>query len=126
MKLSEFKKLIADLEATTISRLEIDSEDLKVKIDWHRPGQPTASTPSLTIVRAPIAGTFYRTGEGDKPLVSEGSSVAVGEVLCMIDADGVLNEIEAVIAGQIATIPGQNGTRVEMGAALFEIKEQNS
>jgi hypothetical protein len=55
MKVTQLKELITDLQATTISHIEIDSEGLKVNIDWQR-GAPSA-TPSVSIVRAPIAGT---------------------------------------------------------------------
>jgi biotin carboxyl carrier protein len=102
--------------------LEIDSEGLKVKIDWHRSGAPVASPATVTEVRSPVTGTFYRTGQGDKPLVSEGDAVTVGQVLCGIDIDGQSNEIESEVEGTITAILFKPGEPVKAGKALFEIK----
>jgi acetyl-CoA carboxylase biotin carboxyl carrier protein len=104
----DLKELISDLQNTSITRLEIDSEDLKVKIDWHRSRAPVAAPAAVTLVRAPLAGTLCGV-PGDKQ-VKEGDAVAVGQVLCVIDAAGQLNEIESEVAGQVAMIhvkPGE-------------------
>jgi biotin carboxyl carrier protein len=122
MNVSDLKTLISDLQATTISHLEIDSEGLKVKIDWNRSGAPQVSARGLTVVRAPIAGTFNRTGGGDKPLVEVGDTVTAGQVLCVIDVGGQLNEIESEVAGEVAMIHISNGGRVEINTPLFEIR----
>jgi biotin carboxyl carrier protein len=121
MKVAELKERIADLRAPTISHFDLESEGLKVRIDWQRPGVPPVSPGGLTVVRAPIAGTFYRNGQRDKPL-EVGDAVTAGQALCVIEAGGTSNVIEAETAGEVAVIHAENGSRVEINAPLFEIR----
>lgn len=114
MNVSDLKTLIGDLQATTISHLEIDSEGLKVKIDWQRTGSPQVSPGGLTVVRAPVAGTF-------RPLVEVGAGVEVGMVLCSLEREGVVNEIESESSGRILVIHGASGEAVKEGDTLMEI-----
>jgi acetyl-CoA carboxylase biotin carboxyl carrier protein len=119
MNLADLTELISDLQNTSITRLKIDSEGLRVEIDWHRSGALTSPTAAVTLIPAPIAGTFGPPR--DKPLVKEGDAVQIGQVLCVIDAAGQQNEIESEVAGKVTAIHGKNGEPVKAGEVLFEI-----
>ncbi len=68
-------------------------------------------------------GTFYRTPAPDQPaFVEVGSMVKKGQVLCIVEAMKLMNEIEAEMAGTVAEILVENGQPVEFGQALFRIE----
>ena len=75
------------------------------------------------LVTSPFVGTFYRTPAPDQPaFVEVGSPVKKGQVLCIIEAMKLMNEIEAEKAGKVAEILVENGQPVEFGQALFRIE----
>ncbi len=76
-----------------------------------------------TIVTSPFVGTFYRAPSPDSPpFVDVGSIVKKGQVLCIVEAMKLMNEIEAEVAGRVAEICVQNATPVEFGEKLFRIE----
>ena len=76
-----------------------------------------------TEVRSPIVGTFYRTPDPNSPpFVSVGDTVRVGQVLCIIEAMKLMNEIEAEVAGEVVKVHPENGQPVQYGDALFTIR----
>ncbi|MFA7681194.1 MAG: acetyl-CoA carboxylase biotin carboxyl carrier protein [Pigmentiphaga sp.] len=84
------------------------------------PAAPAA--PQGHVVKSPMVGTFYRApNPGATPFVEVGQSVKEGEVLCIIEAMKLLNEIEADKAGTIKEILVENGQPVEFGQPLFVI-----
>jgi acetyl-CoA carboxylase biotin carboxyl carrier protein len=75
-----------------------------------------------TIVTSPFVGTFYRAPSPDSPpYVEVGAKVKKGQVLCIVEAMKLMNEIEAEVEGVIAEVLAQNGTPVEFGHPLFRI-----
>ena len=81
-----------------------------------------AEADSGHVVTSPFVGTFYRSPNPDsEAYVSEGQRVEKGQVLCIVEAMKLMNEIEADQAGVIAAILVQNGDAVEYGQALFRI-----
>ena len=83
---------------------------------------PAAERPGH-VVTSPFVGTFYRTPAPDQPsFVDVGSVVKKGQVLCIIEAMKLMNEIEADVAGRVAEILVENGQPVEFGQALFRIE----
>ena len=73
-------------------------------------------------VKSPMVGTFYRSSTpGGKHFVDVGDTVAMGDVLCIIEAMKLMNEIEADSAGVIKEILAENGQAVEYGQPLFVI-----
>jgi acetyl-CoA carboxylase biotin carboxyl carrier protein len=74
-------------------------------------------------VTSPMVGTFYRAPSPDAdPFVQEGQRVEAGQVLCLIEAMKLFNEITADVAGVVRGIPVENGHGVEFGEALFLIE----
>jgi acetyl-CoA carboxylase biotin carboxyl carrier protein len=77
----------------------------------------------LVLVKSPIVGTFYEAPSPDSPpFVKVGDRVSPGQVLCIIESMKLMNEIEAEIAGVIASKLVENGRPVEYGEALFGVR----
>ena len=150
MDLRKLKKLIDLVEESGITELEVTEGEEKVRIAKHSTGPapmsyapqapvmhaapaaaapaavaPAASEPALPdghVVKSPMVGTFYRaSAPGAKPIVEVGQTVAVGDILCIIEAMKLMNEIEADAAGTIKAILVENGEPLEYGEPLFII-----
>ncbi len=146
MNLKELKDLIALLQGTDISELEIERAGSRIKI---KRGKGLTHTEieiekklleipkkeavkrieeafekeRLVTVTSPIVGTFYRTSSPDaKPFVEEGDRVKKGQVLCIIEAMKLMNEIESDVDGKIVKVLAENGHPVEYGEPLFLIE----
>ena len=98
------------------------------------PGAPTAPAPAadaaasgLVEMTSPIVGTFYRQpSQAAPPFVEPGSKVRKGQVLCIIEAMKLMNEIEAEIDGEVVEILVANGQPVEFGELLFRLRPMAS
>jgi acetyl-CoA carboxylase biotin carboxyl carrier protein len=77
----------------------------------------------LVTVEAPMVGTFYRAASPEAdPYVREGDGIKEGQVLCIIEAMKLMNEIESKVAGRVIRILAENGQPVEYGQPLFLIE----
>jgi acetyl-CoA carboxylase biotin carboxyl carrier protein len=77
----------------------------------------------LAMIKAPLVGTFYAASEpGAKPFASVGDVVKKDQVLCIIEAMKLMNEIKADCDGEVATVYVKNGQAVQFGERLFAIK----
>ena len=77
----------------------------------------------LAVVKSPIVGTFYRAPEPDaRPYAEVGDTVKKGQVLCIIEAMKLMNEINAEIDGEVVKVYVENGHAVQYGERLFAIK----
>lgn len=88
------------------------------------PVAPGKETPQLTghVVKSPMVGTFYRSpAPGSAPFVEVGQSVAVGDVLCIVEAMKMMNQIEADRAGTIGAILVEDGDAVEYDLPMLTI-----
>jgi len=75
------------------------------------------------MVKSPIVGTFYESpSPGSPPFVKAGDMVEVGQVLCIVEAMKLLNEIESDVAGEIVKKLATNGQPIEYGQELFAIR----
>jgi acetyl-CoA carboxylase biotin carboxyl carrier protein len=92
---------------------------------------PTAPSPAIApepeaglhTVKSPIVGTFYEApSPGAPPFVKPGDAVEVGQVLCIVEAMKLLNEIESDVAGEIVKKLATNGQPIEYGQELFVIR----
>lgn len=77
----------------------------------------------LHIVKSPIVGTFYASpSPGAEPFVKVGDSVEVGQVLCIVEAMKLMNEIESDVSGEVMKVFVESGQPVEYGEPLFAIR----
>ena len=77
----------------------------------------------LAVVKSPIVGTFYRSPEpGAAPFVEVGATVKKGQVLCIIEAMKLMNEIDSEYDGEIVSVYVENGQPVQYGERLFAIR----
>ena len=78
---------------------------------------------NLHMVKSPIVGTYYEApSPGAPPFVKPGDTVEVGQVLCIVEAMKLLNEIESDVAGEIVKSLASNGQPIEYGQELFAIR----
>lgn len=97
-------------------------------------GQAPAATPSakespvkveagLHMVKSPIVGTFYESpSPGSPPFVKAGDTVEAGQILCIVEAMKLMNEIESDVGGEIVKMLVANGQPIEYGQDLFAIR----
>jgi acetyl-CoA carboxylase biotin carboxyl carrier protein len=122
-----------------LAELEVEQGGTRIRVVRERSvpaatprgdGMPAAaaSVPEISIatnlvkIEAPMVGTFYRASAPDAPpFVQEGDVVKDGQVLCIIEAMKLMNEIEAKVAGRIARVLVENAQPVEFGQPLFLI-----
>src|SRR6185295_12969798 len=83
-------------------------------------GTQTEDTTGMITIASPIVGTFYRSPSPDAdPYVEEGDHVKKGQVLCIVEAMKLMNEIESEVDGRITKILAESTKPVEYGQALF-------
>jgi oxaloacetate decarboxylase alpha subunit len=119
-----------------LAELELESDGMRVRLRkagaagspgeaaGTHPAGPAAADrePVATVVNAPVVGTFYRAGAPDAaPFVAVGDRVESGDVLCVIEAMKLMNDIKADFAGEVVDILAENGQAVEYGQPLFAI-----
>lgn len=142
MELEDLRDIIELLKDTDITELQIEKGGSKVKIKREKiftsvdmaPPKTTAiqesivmetdeETQRLITVTSPIVGTFYRSPSPDAPpFVETGNRVKKGQVLCIIEAMKLMNEIESEVDGIIAKMLVENGQPVEYGEPLLLIE----
>jgi len=152
MDIRKVKKLIELLEESGIAEIEIKEGEESVRISRQgatamptfaapmyapplgMPGAPPVAPPAAAIatppahspdkaVTAPMVGTFYAApAPGAKAFVELGSEVKPGDVLCIIEAMKMMNQIESDKAGRVVSILVKNGDPVEFGQSLFVIE----
>jgi acetyl-CoA carboxylase biotin carboxyl carrier protein len=81
-----------------------------------------AATESLLEIKSPMVGTFYASAEpGAKPYIAAGDRVKNGQIVCIIEAMKIMNEIESEFAGVVREVLVQNAQPVEYGQVLFRV-----
>ncbi len=149
MDIRKIKKLIELLEESGLAELEISEGEESVRIARFtqgvnvvapgappamqaqtahaQAGAPPAPVPAAqrdeNLVTAPMVGTFYASAApGAKAFVEIGQEVRVGQVLCIIEAMKMMNQIESERAGKIVAVLAKTGEPVEFGQPLFAIE----
>jgi acetyl-CoA carboxylase biotin carboxyl carrier protein len=86
-------------------------------------GNAAAPQPGTHVINSPIVGTFYRAPAPDAPpFVEVGSRVKRGQVLCIIEAMKLMNELESDVDGVVVEIYPQNAQAIQFGEPLFAIR----
>jgi acetyl-CoA carboxylase biotin carboxyl carrier protein len=151
-KLDELRELVDFLKQNGIAEFDMERADLKVRIKFAGAAgasaadlalarqvvaggpssvgaPPTASTAPAELeeklheVKSPIVGTFYESpSPGAPPFVKPGDIVEIGQVLCIVEAMKLMNEIESDAAGEVVRRIASSGQPVEYGQPLFSIR----
>jgi len=145
MEYEEIKKLMDDMGNSKLSSLDIEFSD-GIKISMAKTVQNDISvvtaeriTPTvveidsrkkeesedenLQIITSPMVGTFYSSDAPDKPAyVKVGDKIHKGQVVCIVEAMKLMNEIESEFDGEVVEVCAKNEEMVEYGAPLFKIK----
>jgi len=142
MEIQDLKELIEFLKETDITELQIEKDGTKIRLKRGMPIQletlkeeakPAPSeevlapveeeSQRLITIKAPLVGTFYRASSPDgPPFVEVGDRVKKGQVLCIIEAMKLMNEIESEVDGTLVKVLVENAQPVEYGEPLFLIE----
>jgi acetyl-CoA carboxylase biotin carboxyl carrier protein len=150
MDIRKVKKLIELLEESGIAELEISEGEESVRISRHPRTAPPAASPAPQAppvatapapqlpataagehkprnddqtITSPMVGTYYSaSAPGAKPFIELGMEIKVGQILCIIEAMKMMNQIESDKAGRVTAILAKNGEPVEFGQPLFVIE----
>ncbi len=153
MNIKEIKELLELMAEHNVGEIEIEKDNAKIKLRkmanggivmhsapqmmapqqiMQAPAQANAGTSAaqpmaeegVTIVRSPMVGTFYAAPAPDQPAyVSVGKVVKDGDVLCIIEAMKLMNEIKSELGGTVIEILVQNGQTVEYDQPILKIKK---
>ena len=150
MDIRKVKKLIEMLENSNLEEIEIQEGEESVRLvkgnsrvsssSYAPPAAMPQDTPPTSsfdgslpetikeenkdgnFINSPMVGTFYASASpGSKPFVSVGDTVNEGDVVCIVEAMKMMNEIKSEFSGKIISIKVENSEPVEYGQALFEI-----
>jgi acetyl-CoA carboxylase biotin carboxyl carrier protein len=87
------------------------------------PAAPAADDSKLITIKSPMIGTFYRSSSPDKPVfVNVGDEIKPGQVLCIVEAMKLFNEIEAEVSGRIVKVLVDNASPIEYDQPLFLVE----
>jgi acetyl-CoA carboxylase biotin carboxyl carrier protein len=97
-----------------------------VSEDASEPGDPSAAErDGLHPIRSPLVGTFYRApAPGENPYVEVGDKVRAGEVLCIVEAMKLMNEIASDVSGEVVEVLAENAAGVEYDQPLFYLRPE--
>ncbi len=148
----DLKQLVEFLKEQQVAEFDLDRGDLKIRLKFAQPAapqiagiahvlggvpqvaapvpmmaMPPASAPDpdagLHLIKSPIVGTYYGSpSPGAAPFVAPGDRVDKGQVVCIVEAMKLMNEIEADAAGEIVKCFVTNGQPIEFGQPLFSVR----
>ena len=153
MDIRKVKKLIEMLEESNLEEIEIQEGEESVRLVKNKPNNLISNQPIYTesiqaieddtpkrskevleepvknedsgdLINSPMVGTFYASASpGSKPFISVGDHVSEGDVVCIVEAMKMMNEIKSEFSGKVLSINVENSQPVEYGQALFEISK---
>ena len=136
-KLKEFIKLMED---NNLCELEIEEDGKRIRLKKNFEGLPTIvssvsppdslpapqerkSGKDTLEIKSPMVGTFYTApSPGAKPYITIGDVVKSGDIVCIVEAMKLMNEIKAEVGGKVVQILVENGEPIEFGQTLFTIE----
>ncbi|MDD4294468.1 MAG: acetyl-CoA carboxylase biotin carboxyl carrier protein [Candidatus Omnitrophica bacterium] len=148
MELKQLKALMKFMNDNELAELEVEDKETKIRFkkrftdsgvvmmpqlsaeqQMRMQAVPSASLPepiensNLVDIKSPMVGTFYAASSpGAKPYAAVGQSVSKGDVVCIVEAMKLMNEIKADVSGTITNILVENGQPVEFGQVMFKIE----
>ncbi len=144
MNLKEIKEMINLMNENELAELELERDGLKIRLRKNdgglqqiitssqapaakaqvsKDGEITLEAQGLLEIKSPMVGTFYRASSPESaPFVDIGSEIQPGEVICIIEAMKLMNEIKSELKGKVKQILVENGSPVEFGQVLFRVE----
>jgi acetyl-CoA carboxylase biotin carboxyl carrier protein len=148
MDIKQIQDLIKFVQKSGVNEVSIEETDFKITIKTNQaPTVVTASIPAAApvaaapvpvaaaaapavsesdnyiTIKSPMIGTFYRSASPDKPsFVNVGDEIKVGQILCVVEAMKLFNEIEAEISGRIVKVLVDNASPIEYDQPLFLVE----
>ena len=147
MDLQDVMKLLELMEARHLEEIEVEQGDVRIRL--RKGGAPPVVAPiaaapaaaanppaapaapdaekaaeaNLAKITSPMVGTFYRADSPDaEPFINEGDRVTADQVICIIEAMKVMNEIKAEMEGEVVSVLIENGESVEFGQPMVTIR----
>jgi len=139
METKKLKEFIKFMEDNNLNELEIEEDGKRIRLKKNSSDQPVviSQAPSQTHgtsdkgpsktnileIKSPMVGTFYAApSPGAKPYVEIGTVVEPGEIVCIVEAMKLMNEIKAEVGGKVVQILVENADPIEFGQTLFTIE----
>jgi acetyl-CoA carboxylase biotin carboxyl carrier protein len=144
MNIKDLKEYIEFMTEHELSELEVQDGDKKIRLKkdtchamaampvpqmmatqggMQIPPAKAGAAEGMIEIKSPMVGTFYRSpSPGAKSYIEVGTTIKPGDVLCIVEAMKLMNEIKAEVSGKIVQINAENGDPVEFGQALFTIE----
>ena len=151
MNLKEIKEILALMNDNNLNEIEIERDGLKLKLKKAQEGVlmgapthyavgslpapkavPSSPTPAVVAadaaknnkdIKSPMVGTFYRSPSPEaESFVEVGQTVEIGQVVCIVEAMKLMNEIKSEVRGKITEVAVQNAEPVEFGQTLFVVE----
>ncbi len=148
MNLKEIKELITLMNENDLMELEVERDGMKIRLRKSASGkvetvaeehaalkiaqvmkteenlsEPVIKEQNLIAIKAPMVGTFYRAANPEaKPYIEIGQTIEVGQVVCIIEAMKLMNEIKSEVKGKVSEILVENARSVEYGQTLFMVE----
>jgi len=145
------EEMLQLMESRGLVELEMEHQGLRIRLKKATPGhppqlveyvagvpQPSATAPGhpaeggaaegghRIVIKSPMVGTFYRAPAPDAPpFVEVGQELEVGQVVCILEAMKLMNEIKSEVAGLVAEILVESGAPVEFGQPLFVVEPRS-
>ena len=113
--------IVPKLSPIPVKRWEIE----KIAVNTEEVNTSSATEENTVLIKAPLVGTYYQSSKPDTPpFISEGDIIKAGQVICIIEAMKIFNEIESEISGKVVNILIKDGTPVEYDQDLIVISPE--
>ncbi len=148
MNIKKIRELVEMMNESGLTEVEVELEGQKIKLTKNARGNieqvpqenfvsqpvvqnapqqkaPEGSSPkNLKEITSPMVGTFYRSSNPDaEPYVQEGDIVKKGDVVCIVEAMKLMNEVKSEVSGRIREVLAENAEPIEFGQVLFTVEQ---
>ncbi|HSL01301.1 MAG TPA: acetyl-CoA carboxylase biotin carboxyl carrier protein [Rubrobacteraceae bacterium] len=146
LPLEEVERLVELVRETGVGEVRVRQGDVEISVkaaaepqapqraetrparEEEPPAEPATDSPERDgthAIRSPLVGTFYRApAPGDEPYVEVGDRIRAGEILCIVEAMKLMNEIPADVSGEVVEILAENASGVEYDQPLFRLRPE--
>lgn len=140
MEIKKLKEFIKFMDDNNLNEIEIEEEGKRIRLKKNSSGQPVvvSQAPSPIVskpvqsepaklntieIKSPMVGTFYAApSPGAKPYVTVGTKIKPDDVVCIVEAMKLMNEIKAEVGGKVVQVLVENADSIEFGQTLFTVE----